>query len=328
MDIENLKRLKQKVLKLIPPRDVRKLQPKLKNASYTEFVSIAITYINNYSKKYKKRYYNLAKIILFEIKPPILNLNVWRENEEEFLDAANHNLAEFNEITIHYLKKINDKFPIDKIFNSLLIMMVITKDFADFPENIDFFEFQKQILGSFLYKVIDQDKERFDIYFFDWNLKLGYFIEGYLKEMLCMRLMIKNLLKDKDNSNLFLGTPMIGKILENLGEDMDQRIIRNAIFHSDFFLEYEIHWEERLITFNSLKFEEKREYSIKEFLTFFFETIQLVLTFGFILEYVHFLKINDGNEAVLEYLSQDSHKNFDYLISSLENFIKRNLIFR
>lgn len=311
--MENLERLKQKVLKLLPPRDVRKLQVKIKNASFTDFFGIVVAWVNKYSYKYEKRYYNLAKIILFEIEPPILNPSKYKEYEEEFTKAADHDLIEFDDITIHYLKKINSKFPFDKLINSLLIMMVITKEIADVPENTNFFEFRKQVLESFLYKIVDQDKERYDIYFFDWNLKLGYIIEGYFKEMLCMRLMIKNLLNDKDNTNLFRNTPTIGNILKKLGEDIDQGIVRNAIFHSDFFLEYEINWGERLIKFNSLKSEENREYSIKEFLTFFFETIQLVLTFGFAIEYVHFLKITKGNEEVIEYIKQDSIKSADYL---------------
>ena len=318
--MENLEKLKLKVLKLLPPRDIRKLQVKIKNVSYTDFFAIAMAWVNRYSKRYEKRYYNLAKIILFEIEPPILNPNAYKGYEEEFIKAANHNLIKFNEITIHYLKKINSLFPFDKLINSLLVMMVITKDFADFPENINYFEFQKQVLESFLYKVIDQDKERYDIYFFDWNLKLGYLIEGYFKEVQCMRLMVKKLLNDEDNSKIFRETPTIGKILKKLGEELDQGIIRNSIFHSDFFLEHEVNWEERLITFNSLKLEEKREYSIKEFLTFFFETIQLVLTFGFALEYVHFLKITKGNEEVLEYIKQDSYKSIDYLINLLRTW--------
>ena len=311
MDIENLKKLKQKVLKVIPPRDVRKLQVKIKNASYTDFIAIVMVWANNYSKKYEKRYYNLAKIILLEIEPPILNPNAYKKYEEEFIKAANYNLKEFNEITIHYLKKINNKFPFDKIINSLLIMMVMTKDFVNSPKNVNYFEFQKKVLESFLYKIIEQDKERFDIYFFDWNLKFGYLIEGYFKEMLCMRLMVRNILTEEDNSNLFRNTPWIGNILQELGEDMDQRKIRNAIFHSDFFLEYEVNWEERLITFKN--FDEKIELSTKEFLTLFFETIQQVFTFGFALEYVHFLKITKGNEEVLKYIKQDSYNSVDYL---------------
>ena len=40
--MENLEKLKQKVLKLLPPRDVRKLQVKIKNVSYTDFFAIAM----------------------------------------------------------------------------------------------------------------------------------------------------------------------------------------------------------------------------------------------------------------------------------------------
>ena len=167
MNIENLEKLKQKVLKLLPPREVRKLQAKIKNASIKDFFGIVMPWVNRYFDKYEKRYYNLAKIILFEIEPPILNPNAYKEYEEEFIKAADHNLIEFNKITIHYLKKINSIFPFDKLINSLLIMMAITKEFPDFHEDVNFFEFQKQVLESFLYKVIDQDKERYDIYFFD-----------------------------------------------------------------------------------------------------------------------------------------------------------------
>ena len=160
MDIE---KLRQKVLNLIPPGDRRKLQVKLKYASNTDLIAIVWAWINKYSKKYEKWYYNLAKIILLETEPPVLNPNAYKEQEEEFIKAKNHNLNEFNKITIYYLKKINNLFPFDKIISSLLIMIVITEEFADSPQNISFVEFQKKVLESFLYKIIDQDRERFDI---------------------------------------------------------------------------------------------------------------------------------------------------------------------
>ena len=313
MDMENLKKIRQKILDLLPPREVRKLQPKIKKASYTELLVIGMNWLNKFSNKYVKRYFNLAKIILFEIEPSILNPKAYQEYEAEFIKAANHNLDEFNKITIHFWERIKNKFPIDKLINSLLVMMMIIKDSAESPQDINYFEFQKKIMESFLHKVIKKDKERFDIYFFDWSLKFGYLIEGYLKEMLCARLMIKNSLKDLDNTKLFQKTPYIHRILKKLGEDIEQRVVRNSVFHSDFLLEYEDNWDERLITFKN--FDEKINFSIRNFLTLFFETIQLILAFGFALDYVHSIKITGDNEKVLEYIKKEGSKSRQYIKS-------------
>ena len=64
MDVEKLKKIRQKILDLLPPREVRKLQPKIKKASYKELLVIGMNWLNKFSNKYVKRYFNLAKIIL------------------------------------------------------------------------------------------------------------------------------------------------------------------------------------------------------------------------------------------------------------------------
>ncbi|MBD3214672.1 MAG: hypothetical protein GF311_18825 [Candidatus Lokiarchaeota archaeon] len=267
---------------------------------------------------------------MLEIEPPFLNPAKYLQYEEEFIAAKKHNLEEFNEITLHYHKRISTKFPIIKIFNSLLIMMAIIKESPSKPQEINHYEFQKEILEKFLYKIIEQDKDKFDIYFFDWNLKFGYLIESYFKELLCIRLMIKNLLNNKTNKKLFNNnTPMIGSIFKDLyqnnnveksdegrEEDTDMRFIRNAIFHSDFSLEYDVNWDERLVSFYN--FGEMIELSIKEFLTLFFETIQWIFSFDFALEYFHFNNIREGNEKVLEYYNEQAYDCFEYLMRLLK----------
>ena len=39
----------------------------------------------------------------------------------------------------------------------------------------------------------------------------------------------------------------------------------------------------------------------------------MVISFGFALEYVHFLKIAEGNEEVLKFVKQESVNSSDYL---------------
>lgn len=318
MDKQKLTKLTERVLRFVPPKDKRKLQVKLRNVSNSvEFCRVGLVWINRYRKLYIKNYYKLAKVLLLGID--FLNSDTFNQYEQEFMQAVNKNLVEFNKITFHYIERINSKFPIDKLLNSLLIMMVLMRDFEGDPEKISFFELKDQVLGSFIEKLIDQDKERFDIYFFDWNLKYGYLIESYIKEMLCMRLMLKNLIGDKDNSKLFQHTPMMGFIVSELGEEVIQKEIRNAIFHSDFFLEYEANWDKRLITFID-QYGNFYEYSAKKFLSSFFETVQWIFTFDFALEYVHFLRISKGNENVHDKINKDFKNNQDYFIHLFDNF--------
>ena len=82
----------------------------------------------------------------------------------------------------------------------------------------------------------------------------------------------------------------IGAIIRDLGEDIIQGKYRNAIFHSDFFLDYEVNYNERLITFRNND-GTLEHLSAKEFLSSFFKTFQLIFTFDFTLEYVTLLKI-------------------------------------
>lgn len=319
MDEKELMRLQEKVRPLIPPKAMRKLHARLKvNPTYKEFYTIIMHWVNTYFQKYEERYYNIAKVISLGVDPPLLEPDAFEEYENEFVKAAEHNLEEFNRITFHYFQKVDSKFPIVKLLISLLILAVPIQEFAEESQDISYPEFRKQVLESFLINLIDQDQERFEIYFFDWNLKFGYLIEGYFKEMLCMRLMIKNLLEEQDNTDLYERTPFIGQILDRLGVDMEQRKYRNAIFHSDFFLEYKVNYNERLVTFKH-KDGTSDSLSAKEFVSSFFKTFQLIFTFYFTLEYVHFIKIRKGNEEVRRYIKQSSNNSLSYL-NSIFNF--------
>ncbi len=121
-----------------------------------------------------------------------------------------------------------------------------------------------------------------------------------------MKLMIKNLVENKKYEYLFERTPELGKILTYLKSENTISKLRNAIFHSEFFLEYQIKWDKRIIIFNKEK--NKFELSIKEFVGLFFLTTQLIFTFNFALINVHLFEINNGNELVIEYIIKDFKK--------------------
>jgi len=233
--------------------------------------------------------------------------------EEEFIKAAEKNLKTFNHISLTYMERLDNKFPVEGIYQTLLLFNDAKERIKQLSTNLGYKEFQIKFLELFEQLIINNEEAQFFSYFFDWTLKFGYFLEAYMKEMLCTKLMIKNLLEGKSYKYLFKRTPEMGKILTYLGKDKTVSRIRNAIFHSDFFLEYQINLDERLITFRKGKFEYKL--SIKEFVSLFLIATQILNTYNFALINVHLFKINEGNEEVLEYIKKSFKRSISPYLS-------------
>jgi len=233
--------------------------------------------------------------------------------EEEFIKAAEKNLKTFNHISLTYMERLDNKFPVEGIYQTLLLFNDAKERIKQLSTNLGYKEFQIKFLELFEQLIINNEEAQFFSYLIAWTLKCGYFLEAYMKEMLCTKLMIKNLLEGKSYKYLFKRTPEMGKILTYLGKDKTVSRIRNAIFHSDFFLEYQINLDERLITFRKGKFEYKL--SIKEFVSLFLIATQILNTYNFALINVHLFKINEGNEEVLEYIKKSFKRSISPYLS-------------
>ena len=302
MKEEDIRKLLQELGDVISLKDILKLGQELQAIPASKNFSNLMKWIDTKSNDIEnlKKLFKFLKIGLLQIENPQLDPVIYKTIEEEFIIAANKNLRMFNQISLTYMKRLDNKFPIEGIIQTLLIFNDAKDEIKRLSTSLNYQKFQIKFLELFEQLIINDEEGRFLAYFFDWTLKFGYLIEAYLKEMLCMKLMIKNLLEDKTYEYLFKKTPAIGKILTFLGSDKIISKIRNAIFHSEFFFEYQINWDKRIITFK--KGRDKYELSIKEFIDLFFLTIRLVFTFDFALINVHFFKINGGNEEVLEYI--------------------------
>lgn len=250
--------------------------------------------------------FKILKLGLLQTDNRIVDPILFKIFEEEFTKAVEINLKEFNEISLTYMKRLDGKFPVEGIFQTLLIFNDSKERIIQLSKNLGYDQFLKEIQELFEQLITANEESQFLKYFFDWTVKFGYFLEAYVKEMLCTKLMIKNLLEGQSYTYLFKKTPEMGKILTYLGRDKTVSRIRNAISHSDFFLEYQINFEERSITFKQGKFEQKLP--ITEFVSFFFITYQIFNTYNFALLNVHLFNVNEGNEEVLEYIKKDIKK--------------------
>ncbi len=308
MNEEDIKKLFQELGDGFSLEDIVKLGQDFQTMPATKYFSNVMKWIDTKSNNIEslKKLYRLLKFGLFQTDNPQLDPFLYKIIEEEFIKAVNKDLKMFNQISLLYMKRLDNKFPLEGIYQTLLIFNDAKEDIEKLSTTFSYQEFQTKIVELFEHLIINNDEGQFLAYFFDWTVKFGYIIEGYIKEMLCMKLMIKNLLEDKTYEYLFERTPEIGKILTYLGLDKTISKIRNAIFHSEFFLEYQINWDKRIITFKKGK--EKYELSIKDFVSLFFITTQIAIVFNFTLINVHLFKINKGNEEVLEYIINNFKK--------------------
>lgn len=308
MHKEDIKKLLQEFGEEFSLEEILELGQDSQTMSATSYISKVMRWIDSKlnSVESVKKLFKLIKIGLIQTDNPQLDSNLYKMFEEEFIKAVNKDLKKFNQISLVYMKKLDNKFPIEGIYQTLLIFKDAKDEIQKLSKTLDFKEFQAKFLELFEELIINNEEGQFLAYFFDWTLKFGYLIEAYVKEMLCMKLMIKNLVENKKYEYLFERTPELGKILTYLKSDNTISKLRNAIFHSEFFLEYQIKWDKRIIIFNKEK--NKFELSIKEFVGLFFLTTQLIFTFNFALINVHLFEINNGNELVLEYIIKDFKK--------------------
>lgn len=174
------------------------------------------------------------------------------------------------EISKSYLKEYKTKYPIDKLTWTLLIYQNNRKSIYQFFETTPFTDIEEK-LESFFLKLIDENKEEeFKLYFFDWVLKFGYLIEGYIKEILITQLKFHCLLMGQDFEQIHKRFLTVGRLVRFFGADRILSFYRNAIFHSNFLVNYELNLNERKVIFKGL-YGRAKECTIKGFFNKIFQ---------------------------------------------------------
>lgn len=143
----------------------------------------------------------------------------------------------------------------------------------------------------------NRNETLFRHYFFDWVLKFGYLLEGYIKEILIVYLNSICICKN-DNLNTYNLVMnelkrrhfTLGAVLTELTKfdseaPKELAYLRNAIFHTSFMLNYEINFQKRNITFiyTEKGVEKEKNMTIGEFINYFYYLTKICTTFNTVL---------------------------------------------
>jgi len=203
----------------------------------------------------------------------------------EILSAAIKKNSKFSlDIISDYFKKQDIRLSTDEIQLSTLIYRKIGPDIFNAALNVSIKNLEKKISDIFTEFLLENQEQQFKIYFLDWILKLGYIIEGKIKDILLLKVRLKcilegyNYLKIYKTRRLYL----MGNLLNYLNEKKILARYRNAIFHTSFIIDYDIDYKKRKILFweldgNAISFD------IGEIVSLFFELIEKIQNYEIIL---------------------------------------------
>lgn len=221
-----------------------------------------------------------------------------------------------------YFKRMNEKIPVLTIFGSLLINREKKWKEKELKRILSIEDFLKN--SNSIETIIEKASETlFTQYVFDLALKFGYLLEAHIKNILMFILEIYYIKNDL-NFNVFKeeNGNTIGDILHAFKkEDIYlNRIIkdyRNAIFHSDFYLKYDVDMEKREINIRTLiyskekskKVEKVYDIKIKDFFSYFYRmiilcfTVDVVIFTSFLKDYAIDKLINFFDTTIPEFLN-------------------------
>lgn len=182
-----------------------------------------------------------------------------------------------NNIIKAYLQSFETKYPFDRFIYTIQLMHDFIPELIELLKSTPVNELA-DIFYKRLFKMIEENqKEQFDYYFFDWTLKFGYLIEAYYKEFLITFKKLDYFLNGKSFGNMPKVELTVGRLLNYFKASSNLGIIRNAIFHSDFTIDYQLKIEEREIIFKDRKNREEK-FDIETFSGTFFEVFQVINT--------------------------------------------------
>jgi len=255
-----------------------------------ELLEIIINFIKNFE-------------IFIQNTPQIIIDKSFYLNLREFIEGA---LSVEPEKTLRclfsYFKRKNEKIQVLTIFGSLLINREKKWKEKELKRILSIEDFLNN--SNSIEAIIEEASEMlFTQYVFDIALKFGYLLEAHIKNILTFILEIYYIKNDL-NFNAFKeeNGNTIGDILHAFKkEDIYlNRIIkdyRNAIFHSDFYLKYDVDMEKREINIRTLIYSKEKSkkvekvygIKIKDFFSYFYRMIILCFTVDVVI-FTSFLK--------------------------------------
>lgn len=321
------KELNNKIKNFIKKHELNGLTKDLENKKVIEFLSLFFQTFAEFFFSDKEHTIFLFDILKYSIlnfdkillKSNLVDKELYKAVKDKINIALGKDREKLFEIYLAYKKSFKSKFPIEKIPESLLIYNKFGPKVLELAKKATFEKFFKEISSMFLSMIEENREEEFQLYFFDWVLKFGYIIEGYVKDILFTELRLDCLLNKRDFNKIAKKNNTIGKLLRTLEADQTLAKYRNAIFHTTFIINYKLNLKDRKIIFideNGIE----EEIGILEFINLFFKLIQLVQTYRFAFMYSipQDMRI-DGQKQLLEMLEE-----FKKELESVNNWSSKN----
>ncbi len=245
------------------------------------------------------------------IQTDIVNKELYLEVKDCVIEALKKEPLKVKEIYLNYKHSFKLKYPIEKLTESVLFYQDFLPELLELTLNSTLIDYSNKVETLFIKRLDECDEEDYMRYVFDWLLKFGYLIEGYLVDILRVELKLHYLLNDISYTNQSVNRKTFFNLLNELNDGHTFRKYRNAIFHPNFIIEYQVNPDERKIIFPSLE-TDKKELPIKDLVKYFFSLIQVVQSYRFAFTYAVPLNMReDGQKPLIEML--------DSWINDLEN---------
>ena len=196
-----------------------------------------------------------------------------------------------------YLKSIETKVSTDTIIQTVLLNRDWYYGVLSHSKKKSIIDLIQVATDLFETMLENRNETLFRHYFFDWVLKFGYLLEGYIKEILIVYLNSICICKN-DNLNTYNLVMnelkrrhfTLGAVLTELTKfdseaPKELAYLRNAIFHTSFMLNYEINFQKRNITFiyTEKGVEKEKNMTIGEFINYFYYLTKICTTFNTVL---------------------------------------------
>ncbi len=300
------KDLKKKFEVFLKDIDFNKIEEDFENTNAIEAIT---NFFNKISIMFQRMFQSKEGLIaLFEafkhiilnfeedlIESNIVDKETFQDVKNYVIDALAKDPLKVKEIYIDYKSALHAKYPIEKLTGSLLFYHDFLPDLIELAQKNTLNDYFDKVEKLFMDKLEKCGENDFDRYIFDWLLKFGYLIEGYLVDILRAELKLYYILNGKSFNNKNIKKMKFSKLLEELDEDHTFSRYRNAIFHPNFIIEYKVNPEERKIIFPSLK-ADKKELLINNLVNYFFNLIKIVKSYSLAFTYAIPLNMREDDQ--------------------------------
>jgi len=229
--------------------------------------------------------------LLSKIPYSILDNELYFNIKPLIEEAAKINLEQVSKVLLSYFKVISEKIPIFDVYKSLNVNIEQKMKNIQIVQTFGIDEGFDKIIN--IDKLIEKAGEKeFKIYLFDWALKFGYVLEAHIKNILIFILNLYYIKNGVPINTDYYDVLSIGEVLnafksEEIWLNRILKHYRNAIFHSNFSINYDLYLKNREICITVFIYSESigkkvpKTYKIKisEFFSYFYRMMMLANTF-------------------------------------------------